>query len=98
MGLKRIFGFLMVFLLCATTMLWGATWQEDFERLCGATEKAETMNLDELKSALQETDRLLEVIEKEGGQQKKPYLFRLNKCRSFFAYMISVKESEKVKE
>ncbi len=98
MGLKKIFGFLIVFLFCATSLLWGATWQEDFERLCGVTEKAETMSMEELKSALQETEHLLEVIEKEGGPQKKPYLFRLNKCRSFFVYMISVKESEKVKE
>jgi hypothetical protein len=88
----------MVFLFCATPLLWSATWQEDFERVCGATEKADAMSLEELKSALQETDHLLEVIEKEGGPQKKPYLFRLNKCRNFFVYMIGVKESEKVKE
>lgn len=98
MGLKKIGGFLILFLFYTTSLLWGATWQEDFERVCGATEKAEAMSLEELKGALQETDRLVEVIEKEGGAQKKPYLFRLNKCRSFIVYMIGVKESEKAKE
>lgn len=98
MRVKMTAGFLAGLLFFATLVVGATTWREDFERLCGTTEKADSMSLEELKQVVEETDRLMETIEKDGGEQKKLYLFRLKKCRNFFAYMISTKETEPGKE
>jgi site-specific recombinase XerC len=98
MRVKMVIGFLAALLFFATTVGAAATWREDFERLCGTTERADSMSLEELKQVVVEADQLLETIEKDGGEQKKLYLFRLRKCRDFFAYMLSAKEMEPAKE
>lgn len=98
MNMKILLGALTLLLMFTSSIGYAAGWREDFERLCATTEQAETMSTDELKKVVEEVDQLREVIEKEGGQQKKLYLFRLQKCRSFFEYMLSTKESEQVRE
>ena len=82
-------------LLGSAAALQAGSWQDDFERLCGATETADTLSIEELNTLIVECDALLETIEKEGGKQKKIYLFRLKKCRNFFTYMVSLKEEKK---
>lgn len=86
-------------LLMCTVLFWSvgvesANWQEDFERLCGATEAVDSLTAEELNGLVAECDALLEVIDKQAGKQKKIYLFRLKKCRNFFQYMVKLKEAE----
>lgn len=71
-----------------------ASWQEDFDRLCGYTNQTEEMSVDKLKGLVEECDRLLGVIEKSDSSQKKVYIFRLRKCRNFFQYMAELKEQD----
>ncbi len=89
----------MAYILAGLLVLLAGTvaagdWAEDFGRLCGATETAESLSVDELKALIAECDTLREVIEKEAGKQKKVYLFRLEKCRNFFSYLVTLKETK----
>jgi len=83
----------VLLVLFAGTTLAG-NWAEDFGRLCGATETADSLSVDELKALITECDTLHDVIDREAGKQKKVYLFRLEKCRNFFSYLVSVKETK----
>ena len=68
------------------------SWKDEFNTLCGNTEKAMTMSEDELNIFIERCDKLLPVIEAADEPRKKAYLFRLGKCRKFFQYMIDSKE------
>ena len=92
---NKLVSIIMSALLLCSVMVQAATWQEDFERLCGATETADSLSVEELQSLVAECDTLLETIDKQADKQKKIYLFRLKKCRNFFAYLVSLKDQTK---
>jgi hypothetical protein len=73
----------------------GGTLQEEFDQLCIHTQNAESIPLENLKELLKDCEELQKKIETSGDGKKKLLLFRLNKCRNFFAYVIELKEGGK---
>jgi len=69
-------------------------WRESFDRLCGLTTEAQELTAEELAGLINESDELLTVIAAADSRDKKVFLFRLKKCRSFFAYMYEIKKGE----
>jgi hypothetical protein len=65
-----------------------ASWQDDFERICGSVPIGESLSIESLDSLIEESEHLKGKIEKSGHPTKKVYLFRLKKCRSFFQYLM----------
>ena len=71
------------------------SWVEDFDRICGQAEEADSLPTPKLQELVVESDKLLGVIEAGDDPRKKVYVFRLKKCRNLFAYIISLREAEK---
>jgi hypothetical protein len=69
------------------------SWIEDFDRICGQAEDADSLPTAKLKELVMESDKLLEVIEAGNDPRKKVYIFRLRKCRNLFVYMTNLRET-----
>ena len=95
---KIVASFLLCWFLIVPSHIFANSWQEEFERLCGATEQTENLSVEQVKDLINDCDKLLKVVQEQGGKQKKVYLFRLTKCRNFFEYVVSLKESGKAKD
>jgi len=67
---------------------------EEFARLCGAVEVAHERTPDELQHLIADCDALLEVFKKVDDRGARVYVFRLQKCRQFFAYTLELAQSE----
>jgi len=85
---------IVVFLLIlvAPVVGYGASLQEEFEALCVHTQEAEDLPPQTLRDLLAQCDQLQKKIEQSNDAKKKVLLFRLKKCRSFFSYIIEVKQ------
>lgn len=83
----------IVFILMSTTSAVAADWQAEFDDLCAKTNEAEGMGAEEINSLIVRADNLLPVIESSVEPRKKVYIIRLKKCRSFFTYMLELKQS-----
>lgn len=70
------------------------SWTESFDRICASADVADTLSTERLKELVVESDELLKVIESGSDPRKKVYLFRLKKCRNFFAYIVELRKAE----
>jgi len=71
------------------------SWVEDFDRICGQAEDADSLPTTKLQELVVESDKLFEVIEAGDDPRKKVYIFRLKKCRNLFIYIMNLREAEK---
>jgi hypothetical protein len=78
----------------AYSMAYGVSLQEEFDQLCIYTQDAESLSLAKLNELVAKCDQLHKKIEGSDDDKKKLLLFRLNKCRNFFVYMIDLKQGE----
>ena len=83
-----------IVLLASAAGVYGGSLQEEFDRLCIYTQEAERLPLEKLQELVIEWDQLKEKIEDSNDEKKKLLLFRLHKCRNFFAYIIELKQGE----
>ena len=78
-----------VFIICVSLFIstffinpcFAVDWKQDFEDMCGKTERAEGMSDDELSSMITECERVLKEATESDDPQKKVFLFRIKKCR-----------------
>ncbi|HSB52131.1 MAG TPA: hypothetical protein VLD40_05690 [Dissulfurispiraceae bacterium] len=70
-------------------------WKKDFDDICGRTDDAAALSVDDIKKLIGRCDELQKVIEGLDGSTKMVYLKRLKMCRDLFSYLLTVKESEK---
>jgi hypothetical protein len=70
------------------------TWKESFEAICAQTAEATSLSTEDVRELLQRSEELTRTIEKIDDPHKKVYLFRLNKCRNFFKYILETRESK----
>ena len=67
------------------------SWKDEFERLCGYTDIATTLDPPELTELITDCERLLERLEKLNEPKKKTYIFRTKKCRDLFKFVLETK-------
>jgi hypothetical protein len=67
------------------------TWKSEFDRICGQTENAGEMSVDELKKLLEKCDALKPQIEALEATPRKIYLKRLQMCRNLLNYVLESK-------
>jgi len=84
-------GILCLMVLSADFSL-ATTWKEEFDRLCGQTVVATSLSSEQLRALVADSDALLARLDGVNDPGKKVYVLRLQKCRSFFAYMLGLKE------
>ena len=70
------------------------SWKADFEKVCGQTDNAADLSLEELKKAIEKCDALKSRIEALEATPRKIYLKRLQMCRNLFQFMIDSKEKK----
>jgi len=68
------------------------TWKEEFDRICGQTVEATALSTEQLRALVKDADALLVRLESVNDPGKKVYVMRMQKCRSFFAYMVGLRE------
>lgn len=69
-------------------------WKETFDRLCGYVEEAESMPTDELKKIITDCDSFLGTLKELDAPEKKSYVFRMEKCRKFYQYILDLRDAE----
>lgn len=70
------------------------SWKPDFERVCGQTDNAADMTIEELKKSLEKCDALKSRIEELESTPRKIYLKRLQMCRNLFQFMLDSKQKK----
>lgn len=69
-------------------------WREEFNELCGDTQKAAAYGRDDLNKLVVRCDKLSSELEVSDSTQKKAYIYRLEKCRNFYQFLIELLETE----
>ena len=62
-------------------------WRQEFARICSKTGSADQLSGQELDSLINDSEKLLSVIELKDDPDAKLYLIRIKKCRNFFIFM-----------
>jgi hypothetical protein len=63
----------------------------EVEAVCSKVDAAESLTTEELNSLIESVDRLVSRVEASEHPKKKLYLFRLQKCRGIYAYIIGLR-------
>jgi hypothetical protein len=69
-------------------------WKTEFEAICGRTQEAAAMSIDELRTLVDRCDKLRPRIEQLDETRSKVYLKRLRMCRDLFAFVLESKEKK----
>jgi len=70
------------------------SWKMEFNTICGQTDNAAEMTVEELNKALEKCDALKPKIEALEPSPRKLYLKRLQMCRNLFVYLLEVKQKK----
>jgi hypothetical protein len=103
--MKRVFFYLMIAIMLSAGFqsMYGTSalsaesveqWKAEFDSVCGQTDNAADMSVDELKKALKQCDLLQQKIEALEATPRKVYLKRLQMCRNLFTYLLEGKEKK----
>jgi septal ring factor EnvC (AmiA/AmiB activator) len=66
-------------------------WQQEFDQVCGKTQDAMSLTVEELKALVGRCDALEPKIEKLDETRRKVYQRRLKQCRGLYAYVLESK-------
>ena len=69
-----------------------ADWKKEFEDVCGKTQDAMALPMEELRSLVSRCDRLRPQIEKLDESQRKVYSRRLQVCRDLYQFVLESRE------
>ena len=70
------------------------SWKSDFEKVCGQTDNAADLSVEELKKSLEKCDALKTRIEALEPTPRKIYLKRLQMCRNLLQFMLESKQKK----
>jgi hypothetical protein len=70
------------------------SWRDEFARICAMTDVVDTLSREELQSLIEDSERLLGVLEHLSAPEAKVYIFRLKMCRDLFGYSLQLLESD----
>ena len=85
---------LLIFMPYFSPFAAAQSWIEDFDKICAQAEFADSLPTAALKELVLESDKLLVVIEAGNDPRKKVFIFRLNKCRNLFVYIMDLREAK----
>lgn len=85
--------FVCLFLVFSAASVYSEyAWLPEFEEICGKTDESGSMTKEELKAMITRCDNVRPQIEKADHPQKNVFLFRLDKCRKLFLYVLELDE------
>ena len=68
------------------------SWRAEFDAICAKTQDAMALPLDELKSLVARSDKLLPELEKLEPSTRKVYVKRLQGCRNLYAFVLESRQ------
>ncbi len=71
------------------------SWLRELDELCGSSQAAMTLSSEEVTTLVERCDRIIAEITGTDNPRKKLYLFRLERCRNFYQYIINLKSKER---
>jgi len=86
--------------LCLTSSSYAnqESWREEFNELCGDTQKAAAFGQDDLNKLIARCGKLSSELEVSDSPQKKAYIYRIEKCKNFYQFLIELLEIERNKK
>ena len=81
--------FLVSILICITSLSFAneESWMDEYNSICGDTQKAIKMHSEELNILIDKCDKLLNKIKGSDNPRKKIFIFRIEKCKNFYQYI-----------
>lgn len=73
-------------------------WKNEFNTLCGDTQKAVNLGQDDLKMLITRCEKLYSDLEASEAPQKKAFIYRIEKCKNFYQFLIELLETERNKK
>ena len=70
------------------------SWKSEFDKVCGQTDNAADMSIEDLKKSLEKCDALKIRIEALEATPRKIYLKRLQMCRNLLQFMLETREKK----
>jgi len=67
-------------------------WRVEFDAICAKTQDAMALPLDELRSLVARSDKLLPELEKLEPSQRKVFVKRLQGCRNLYAFVLESRQ------
>ncbi len=95
--MKRFFaGLMLVFFVFSGSTLFAkeTNWKDEFDSICSKVQISESLSTEELNQLIKRSEELIKRLEKLDLPVKKVYIFRLKKCKSFFEYVIQLRQRD----
>jgi hypothetical protein len=70
------------------------SWKDEFERLCIQTEIATSLTPEQLQKLINDSDELMDRLEKLPASEVKIFIFRLRNCKNFFVYALELQAAD----
>jgi hypothetical protein len=70
-------------------------WKEEFDRICAQTEIATSLATEQLEALVSDASTLIGQLREIEDPWAKVYIFRLEKCREFFEFVLQWQAMEK---
>jgi len=67
-------------------------WRAEFDAICAKTQDAMALPLDELRSLVARSDKLLPELDRLEPSQRKVFVKRLQGCRNLYQFVLESRE------
>lgn len=68
------------------------SWKKEYNRICGKSHEAIALSEEDLVNRMKQCNDMLSTIERSDNPRKKIFIFRFEKCRNFYQYLIDSKK------
>jgi hypothetical protein len=82
---------LMLFYVCAA-ISFADDWRPEFDDICSKVAVADDLSSEELQDLVKRVDVLIPQVEASGDPKSKVFIFRLNKCRDLFSFILETRK------
>jgi hypothetical protein len=69
-------------------------WREEFDRICVHTNVATSLSGEQLNQLIEDSNRLLDILDTLDHPHKKVFILRLRNCREFFKFALEVQKAD----
>ena len=88
--------FLLAILICVSTLSFAneESWRDEYNSICGDTQEAVTLPREEINTLIDKCDKLLNKIKAADNPRKKTFIFRIERCKKFYQYIVNLTKDE----
>jgi hypothetical protein len=68
------------------------SWKKEYNKICGKRHEAVSLSEEDLVNRVRQCNDMLNTIEESDYPRKKIFIFRFEKCRNFYQYLMDAKK------